>query len=92
MSRYSAQDLACILGTRASTKNNSNENTASESEEIEEPALESEVEHSHGVVTIRKGNINDYFASKMAAMRQKLNLPEQGDFDEIRHETMNDFN
>lgn len=68
LSRCSAEDLACILGTRPHKK----EETEI-TEDVEEPVeeVEDKVEHSHGVVTIRKGNIQDYFATKMAAMKLK---------------------
>ena len=66
LSRYSSEDLACILGKRAT--NTSEEANKTESEEDE--GISSETEKCQGLVTINKGNINDYFAAKMAALKQ----------------------
>ena len=75
ISNYSAQDLACILGTRKTTKEQ--EAAVEIEEEKEEPTKEGdEVDHSHGIVTIHKGNIQEYFASKMAALRNKTGSSE----------------
>ncbi|XP_059352418.1 G patch domain-containing protein 4-like isoform X2 [Daphnia carinata] len=72
LSRYSAEDMACILGKRANCNAE-----AQEEKDIkikEEPAKEStigSVEHMHGVTTIQRGSIQEYFESKMAAVKEK---------------------
>ncbi len=81
LSRYSAKDLACILGKRAGDGVKQSETSENQAEEIEKVGEENEkeetsdVEHSHGVTTIRKGNINEYFASKMAALKGRQWTP-----------------
>jgi len=72
LSRYSSQDLACILGKR--TTSMLPEENRVDSEEVE--GNSSETETYHGLVTIHKGNINDYFAAKMASLKQKPNANE----------------
>ena len=68
LSRYSAQDMACILGKKA---NDSSQARTKDESEDEDEGISSETEKSHGVVTIQKGSIQDYFAAKMAALKQK---------------------
>jgi Pin2-interacting protein X1 len=67
LSRYSASDMACILGKRAVVEVNQEE------KEPEEPIESSNgsVEHLHGVTTIQRGSIQEYFATKMAAAKEK---------------------
>jgi len=70
LSRYSSQDLACILGKRATSTSQETEKV--ESEEDQE-TTSPEIEKSHGLVTIQGGSINEYFAAKMAALKSKPN-------------------
>ena len=73
LSRYSATDMASILGQRPSSLV---EKAVEVKEEVVEETSETE-DHSHGVTTIPKGNLNDYFASKMAALREKQSRQQQ---------------
>ena len=72
LTRYSATDMASILGKRPSFA----EKAIEVKEEVVEEISQTE-DHSHGVTTIPKGNLNDYFASKMAALREKQNRQQQ---------------
>jgi len=72
LTRYSATDMASILGKRPSFA----EKAVEVKEEVVEETPQTE-DHSHGVTTIPKGNLNDYFASKMAALREKQNRQQQ---------------
>ena len=85
LSRYSESDLASILGKRANNSNPSSDDEKTvemktefdeevpENVEVKEKVNESitDEEHSHGVTTINKGNIHEYFAAKMAALKGK---------------------
>ena len=79
MSRYSEEDLKCILGEREKKKEEEEKKENKiEYEELEELGEES---NSHGVTTIKRGNINEYFQSKLAKL--KVNLSSQPRDDEI---------
>ena len=71
LSRYSASDMACILGKRADVIKQEPE------EEEKSDDSSSNVEHLHGVTTIHRGSIQEYFATKMAAVKEKQNLTER---------------
>jgi Pin2-interacting protein X1 len=69
LSRYSASDMACILGKRANAEINQVKEEIKKEEPIE--SSNGSVEHLHGVTTIQRGSIQEYFASKMAAVKEK---------------------
>ena len=69
LSRYSASDMACILGKRANAEINQVKEEIKKKEPIE--SSNGSVEHLHGVTTIQRGSIQEYFASKMAAVKEK---------------------
>lgn len=69
LSRYSASDLACILGKRVQsekTEEKSVQNMGSREENNR-----SETENFYGITTIQRGSIQEYFAAKMAAVNEK---------------------
>ncbi|CAL4186168.1 unnamed protein product, partial [Meganyctiphanes norvegica] len=81
LSRYNEDDLACILGSKKSKRNDPNHNAVPE-EEVKVEAIEKEKEEfigdevgskkkEHGLVTIAGGNYQEYFAMKMAALKKK---------------------
>lgn len=79
LSRYSATDLDCILGSaavkekRKTAKEDDLEKKRIEEEELSQASEQKDGQEtkSHGLVTIRGGNLNDYFAKKMAALKAK---------------------
>ena len=112
LSRASATDLDCILGSQAVKKKRKSQKQEEEQKAKEEADLkaaeeseddptevrmvgfqqndakndsESEddkedketKEKSHGLVTIKGGSINDYFAKKMAALKAKAKVAEE---------------
>lgn len=68
LSRYSASDLASILGKRSTT--NSEDKPEPKQEEEPVPDSNGTVQHLHGVTTIHGGSIQEYFAAKMAAVKE----------------------
>jgi len=70
LANYSADDLGCILGTKSDKiKKKRKKERQEETEDTFESADLGSEEKSHGLVTIQGGNLNDYFAKKMAALK-----------------------
>lgn len=71
LSRYSAADMACILGKRPKSETEQGMKEVKIKEEPIEESTNGSVEHKHGVTTIQRGSIQEYFESKMAAAKEK---------------------
>merc|ERR1711922_135520 len=82
LANYSKDDLGCILGTKSEKfqeKQKEREKGRKKGNE-EEEEIGSE-EKSHGLVTIKGGNYQDYFEKKMAAPKEKGLYKYTGDMD-----------
>lgn len=71
LSRYSAADMACILGKRTNSEADQETKDVRIKEESTKESVNGSVEHLHGVTTIQRGCIQEYFESKMAAVKEK---------------------
>ncbi|XP_076046812.1 uncharacterized protein LOC143028504 [Oratosquilla oratoria] len=76
LSRYGEDDLACILGSKLSKAQKAEPEAEEAPQELAAEEVEDEVghtEHTHGVTTIKGGNIQEYFAKKMALLKKTKN-------------------
>lgn len=81
LSRCTKDDLGCILGSKRAKRLAEKKKTA----EVEEVHGEDEVghvNHSMGVTTIKGCSIQDYFAQKMEALRNRANSQPQTEAEE----------
>ncbi|KAK4302963.1 hypothetical protein Pmani_024991 [Petrolisthes manimaculis] len=69
LSRYSADDIACVLGSKRA-KILAEAETKSE---VQEDSEVGEKEHYNGVTVIKGGTIQDYFAQKLEALKNRSN-------------------
>jgi len=77
LAKYSADDLGCILGTKSDKvgekkkKKEKEQKLKQEAEEKEEVTEIGAEKKEHGLVVIQGGNYQDYFAKKMALLKEK---------------------
>jgi len=82
LANYSKDDLGCILGTKSEKfQEKQKEREKGEEKSNEEEEEVGSEEKSHGLVTIKGGNYQDYFEKKMAALKEKGLYKYTGDMD-----------
>ncbi|KAI9552997.1 hypothetical protein GHT06_020884 [Daphnia sinensis] len=86
LSRYSAEDMACILGKRTNGDADQETKDVEMKEEPTKVNTNGTVENFHGVSTIQRGCLQEYFASKMAAVKEKQRKSLDGKQEDSGHE------
>lgn len=71
LSRYNADDIACITGSKRFKQL---VEAKKKTEFVEDDV--GNRDHTNGVTTIKAGNIQDYFSKKMALLKGRLNQPQ----------------